>query len=190
MPPLKTSKLVTGPIIRTDRLVLRPFRKEDLPVLTQLLDTLEDRSLFQEGNRRLSPARLAALMIRESGARPEPGLLRLSLAIVPRRGRRAIGGARLSRDSKGGAEIGMWLTRERRAQGLGCEALQALIQAGFDLFGCSRIHGSCAAENHASRKLMESCGMQMQCTFVAEDDRGRLVKRVSYGIEPAPPKGG
>jgi RimJ/RimL family protein N-acetyltransferase len=185
MPPLTPPPAPL--VIRTERLALRPFRNEDGDSLTRLLEKLNDLSLFDSGGRRVSPARMSRKMIRESAARVEPGLRQLSLAVLPKRGRTLIGGARLSRDTSGEAEVGLWLSPERQAQGLGREALLALFRFGFEKLGCTAFHGSCAEENLASRRLMESCGMILQCTLVAEDSLGRRAKRFSYKLLSASP---
>jgi 8-oxo-dGTP diphosphatase len=187
MPPVKSRPASAGPLIRTARLVLRPFRQDDLAPLVRLLEELDDRSLFDSGGRPLSPARLAAVLVRESTARPGGGSRPLNLAVLLKGHRRPFGGARVCRDSEGVAEIGLWLSRETRGRGLGREALQALLRLAFDPLGCRRVHGTCDAENAASRKLMESVGMQPQCTFATEDRRGKPLHRMTYSLENGHP---
>lgn len=182
---MKTDRSTPAPFrpIRTPSLTLRPFRLPDLEPLRLLLRDVAARTPFESGGRRLSAARLAGKLIRESTVpQRDRDSVRLSLAIVPRGGRRPIGGARFACDASGEADVGLWLSPDRQGQGLGREALQALIRMGFALPACRRISGTCDAGNTVSRRVMEAGGMRYQCDLLAEDARGRPVKRVTYAV--------
>lgn len=172
MPPL---------ILRTPRLTLRPFRPADRAALERLLRELEDRSLFEAGGRRLSPARLAAKILRESGAPdrghgPRP----VSLGVFLKGGRAPVGGARVCPDSEGDAELALWLAPGCRGRGLGREALDALLRLGFGVLGCTRLHAGCDAGNAAARRLLEAGGLRPLCTLEGEDARGRPTRRILH----------
>ncbi len=180
---MTASRHFRAPVLRTARLVLRPFRESDRAALAKLLGQLDDRFLFDSSGRRLAPDRLAAKMIRESAAAAGSESGAVSLAILFKGGRRPVGGARLSRDAEGASEIGLWFEPALRGRGFGQESLAALIRLCFDRWNCRRVLGSCAEENRASRRLMEACGLRPLCTLEAEDDRGRPVRRLTYGLE-------
>jgi RimJ/RimL family protein N-acetyltransferase len=169
--------------IRTPILTLRAFRVTDMEALRLLLSDAEARTPFESGGRHLSADRLARKLIRESTVpQRDRDAVRLSLAIVPRRGRRPIGGARFACDASGEADVGLWLSPAHQGLGLGREALQALIAMGFCLPTCRRISGTCNTGNMVSRRVMEACGMRLQCHLLAEDAQGRQVKRVTCAI--------
>ncbi|MFO7534071.1 MAG: GNAT family protein [Kiritimatiellia bacterium] len=178
----KTQSTPFGPI-RTPILTLRPFRVTDMDSLRDLLKEAEARTPFESGGRPLSADRLARKLIRESTVpQRDRDAVRLSLAIVPRRGRRPIGGARFACDASGEADVGLWLSPSHQGRGFGREALQALIRMGLDWPACRRISGTCNTGNIVSRRVMEACGMRLQCHLLAEDAQGRHVKRVTYAI--------
>jgi RimJ/RimL family protein N-acetyltransferase len=149
----------------------------------KLLGQLNDRYLFDSSGRLLAPARLAATMIRESAAADASESGAVSLCILFKGGRKPVGGARVSRDAEGASEIGLWFEPDLRRRGFGKEALTALIRLCFDRWNCRRVLGRCAEENRASRRLMEACGLRPLCTLEAEDDRGRPVRWLTYGLE-------
>ncbi len=180
---MKAISPTAGPVIRSSRLTLRPFRPTDLHPLKRLLEQLGDGSLFDSGGRPLSPARLAAKMIREAAAHKSgKDTARLSLAILPRGRRDLIGGALLACDVEGSADAGMWFSPDYRGRGLGKEALALLLRYGNQTLGRKRIRGICASDNTASIRLMEACGMRFQHRLTAEDKRGRPIELVDYAI--------
>jgi ribosomal-protein-alanine N-acetyltransferase len=56
-------------------------------------------------------------------------------------------------------------------RGYATEAVQALLAYGFTALGLPRIAGRCVAENRASRRVMEKCGMRPdgEETLLAKD---------------------
>lgn len=180
---MKDGSASSGPVLRSAHLTLRPFRPSDLEPLRGLLGQLGTGSFFDSGGRPLSPAKLASKMVREAVAHAAgKDRARLGLAILPRGRRTPIGGALLACDVEGGAEVGLWFSPVFRGRGLGKEALALLLRHGRDALDRRRIRGVCAADNTASIRLMETCGMHFRHRLTAEDKRGHPVKLVDYAI--------
>jgi RimJ/RimL family protein N-acetyltransferase len=170
-------------ILHTPRLTLRPFRASDRELLRRLLEGLDLQALFETGGRRLTAPRMAAALIRDAVTKTTHAApIRLSLAIVPRGARTAIGGALLDCDAEGSGDIGLWLSPANRNRGLGSEALAALLRHGFDSLGLTTICGICTPANAASIRMMEGCGMRFQHRLTSEDQRGSVVERAAYTI--------
>ena len=62
-------------------------------------------------------------------------------------------------DEDGSAELGYRLKRTAWGRGLACEGAKALVSWGFEVVRYSRIIACTAAENLASRRVMEKIGM-------------------------------
>ncbi len=169
-------------LIHTERLTLRPFRAADRASLVRLLEGIDLRALFEGGGHNLTASRMAATLIRDAAkATTGSTVRRLSLAILPQGKRTLIGGALLDGDAEGGGDIGLWLALDYRDRGLGQEALSALIQYGFTVWGRTRITGICEPTNRASIRLMEACGMRFQHRLSSEDLPGGVGERRFYG---------
>lgn len=67
------------------------------------------------------------------------------------------------------AEIGFWLERAHRGQGLMAEALRPVLAFGFNQMGLDRIEALCQPSNPASERVLSRIGMQREGTV-----RGRL----------------
>jgi RimJ/RimL family protein N-acetyltransferase len=62
-------------------------------------------------------------------------------------------------DEDGSAELGYRLKRTEWGQGLACEGAKVLVGWGFEKPGYERITACTAAQNLASRRVMEKIGM-------------------------------
>jgi len=71
-----------------------------------------------------------------------------------------IGMARLAVGEYRSGQIGFALVRDRWHQGLGTEAVQALLELGFGRLGLHRVWGARSPTNEASARLMTRIGMR------------------------------
>ena len=78
----------------------------------------------------------------------------------------------------GMGEIGYVLSEDYWNKGLVTEAAKRIIDFGFDELGLVRIQARCIAENTASSRVMEKCGM----TFEGTHRKSLLVKGIHRDI--------
>jgi len=72
------------------------------------------------------------------------------------------------------AEVGYWVAKEHRGEGIATEAGLALLIFGFEELNLERIYSKCFSENIPSQRIMEKIGMQYEGTFrheILKDDR-------------------
>ena len=88
-------------------------------------------------------------------------------AIIERESKRMIGTCGFARldSEKNTGEIGYVLHPSFWGRGYATEAVQAIIRFGFEKLGLCRIEGRYMANNLASRRVMEKCGMQLEGVY-------------------------
>ena len=142
-----------------ERIVLRPFRLDDVPaVLSYASDPEVTRHL--EWDAYDDPV-TAAAFIRSTLVAGGNWIAR---AITLRDGGTVIGGADLRivspRDKR--AEMGYGLARVYWGHGYAAEAGALLIRFGFERLGLTRIQAVCAVENERSARTLERLGMRRE----------------------------
>jgi ribosomal-protein-alanine N-acetyltransferase len=82
------------------------------------------------------------------------------------------------------AEAGYGLARAYWGQGIGFEALQAIVQFGFEHMNLHRIYAGTIADNHESVRLLERLGFQREGTQRehAWEDDGTFHDSAIYGL--------
>ena len=69
-------------------------------------------------------------------------------------------------------ELGYWLAKEYRGQGIMTEAIRQMVSLGFETFPeVTRIHATPFGSNIASQKALEKAGFALEATLI-----GTLVK--------------
>lgn len=145
--------------IRTDRLILRPFRPGDEDDLVAAAD---DRAVWLHLRDRFPHP-----YVREDAerwiahARATTPATDLAVTL----GGQVIGGVGLERGSdvnRLDAEVGYWLGRDRWGRGYGTEALTAFVEFAFANFPFERLHAWVFAPNIASRRVLEKCGFRLE----------------------------
>jgi [ribosomal protein S5]-alanine N-acetyltransferase len=150
------------PQLETQRLLLRPFRPSDGPVVERLAGMREiaDTTLtiphpYPAGGGVEWITRHPAAWARRDS---------LALAICAHASPDELLGAinlRLSLAHSHG-EIGYWIALPRWGQGLATEAAQALVAYGFDELGLHRIQGRHFTRNAASGHVLQKLGMRQE----------------------------
>jgi RimJ/RimL family protein N-acetyltransferase len=152
--------------IRTERLVLRPFRPDDFDALHDMFGDervtryLDHGPLSREAVRELL-ARISTL----TGIDAERDGLRLAVELQA--SGQVIGDVSLWRTSAehNQGEIGFVLHPEHQGRGYAIESMRELLRIGFEEAGLHRIVGRCDAQNLASAALMERLGMRQEAHF-------------------------
>lgn len=82
---------------------------------------------------------------------------------------RLIGTCDLTLDKPDEADLGFIFSRDAWGRGYATEAAKAIVEAGFEQLGLTRIVATCAVANTASAHVLEKTGLQREATL--EDHR-------------------
>jgi [ribosomal protein S5]-alanine N-acetyltransferase len=145
------------PTLATDRLLLRPFRMDNVPAVERMLSTphvAEYTLSFPHP----SPPGFAHDWISRHARWAERGIhLQWAIALRNDTPVGAIGIA-LRTDPHHG-DIGYWIGPDYWNNGYATEATKAVIAYGFDTLGLPRIQASCFVGNDASARVLQKAGM-------------------------------
>lgn len=168
-------------VLRSARLVLRPFRPEDAPRVQLLIDdpdiarnTLTIPHPYPEG--------MAAAWIdghARKWAAGQAGVWAVCLA-----GGELVGAAGLRLEpAHRRAELGYWIAREHWGRGLATEAVRLLVDHAFDELGLARVFAHHFPWNPASGRVLEKAGLVREGVLRANVQKdGRAVDNVLYGL--------
>ena len=170
------------PILRTARLVLRPFTPEDAPAVEHSVshwevarETAAIPHPYPEGG--------AAVWIATHAALHE-GDRALMLAVTRADTGEVIGAVdlRLNFVEERGV-LGYWMAPASWGQGFATEAARELVRYGFEELGLHRIHADCLTRNPGSAAVLRKVGMRHEATQRRHSWRfGELADVDSYGI--------
>jgi RimJ/RimL family protein N-acetyltransferase len=149
--------------IKTARLILRPFTKNDLAAFHSVYSHPDvTRYLNWEPRTRAESAKVLAEKT-ENTAVAEPGQA-LALAVELVETGELIGDLTLHWETSehGNGEIAIVLHPKYQGRGYAAEASAELLRLGFDGLGLHRIFGRCDGRNIASASLMEGLGMRRE----------------------------
>jgi RimJ/RimL family protein N-acetyltransferase len=173
------------PQIDTERLLLRPFRREDAPRVQLLAGdrdvaatTLNIPHPYEDGMAdswiRTHPESFAKRESATFAVTLKPGVdepaligaMGLTLAMPHTRG-----------------ELGYWIGKPYWGQGFCTEAARAVLTFGFESLNLGRIFARYMDNNPASGRVMEKIGMQYEgCLRQHVNKWGQLVDIILYGI--------
>ena len=151
----------------TDRLELRPHRREDIEDLLQFHSDPDVVRYVPWPVRDREQVRVALEAKLDRGRVDAEGQW-LILAVVLAQTGQVIGEVLLKFASAADelGEIGFAFHRDFHGRGLAEEAARAVLELGFESFGLHRIIGICIADNVASARLMTRLGMRREAHFV------------------------
>ena len=172
-------------VLRTSRLVLRPFREEDAEPVSRLLDnyefysntvnipfpyTLEDAVAFISSRREVYlRGKAVAWAVTEAEGGTLVGCISLDL----------------DRDACS-AEMGYWIGIPWWNRGYCTEAAAAVLGYAFAKLGANLVEASHFASNQASGRVMRAAGMRMDAVLrqrVCKD--GEFIDLVVYSVTAA-----
>ena len=149
------------PLLRTERLLLREITLEDAPAVFAFRS---DPEVQRYNGGVLTRLEQAADLIRQLAAGYQEQTM-LEWGVTLQGGDGSVIGlfgyanwAQIHRR----AEIGYCLRSDHWRQGIGSEALHAIIAFGFDSMDLNRIHACPHLENVASTRLLEKLGFQWE----------------------------
>jgi RimJ/RimL family protein N-acetyltransferase len=148
------SRTIDCPVLVTERLVLRPPHKDDIPDLVALAN---DRRIADMLARMPHPygETEARAFIEMTANRSDGCAYALTLA----ESGAFVGGAGLNTNSRG-LELGYWIGEPYWGNGYATEAAHALIDLAFRATEVEHLHVSCRVVNDASRRVIHRCGFQ------------------------------
>ena len=146
--------------LRTERLVLRPLREDDVDVILAYRND-PDVAALQDWDLPVSRERVERHVASQSGwsdiAPGEPRQIGIE------HDGELIGDLYVSLDEHGGvAEIGFTLRTEHQGKGYAFEAASAVVADLIERHGCHRIVGQLSPENARSARLLEKLGMHVE----------------------------
>ena len=163
------------PVLRTERLLLRPLLRKDAgDIFAYASDPEVARYVLWDPHRSISETRSYIRYVRSQYRRGLPG----SWAVTLQDSGAVIGtvGFMYYSDVSGCAEIGYSFARKEWNRGYASEALRAVIDSVFCSLPLNRLEAQHDVRNPASGRVMEKCGMRME---------GILRQRVRYKGEYA-----
>lgn len=169
-----------GTIVRTERLLLRPFKKDDV---VDALNYRDDEEFARFLPHIPQPFTLADARQFVTTNMEEPWEQYPTFAIEL--DNRLIGTVNLEVDTDSqSAMLGYAISRDRWGEGIASEAARAGISWGFQTFNLVRIWASTDARHHRSRRVMEKLGMRHEETLCAHQlgRDGVRTDQVIYGL--------
>ena len=167
-----------APLIRTGRILLRPFQFGDL-------DDLHAYRSHPEWNRYVSLPRPYTLTVAKRDLDEYRGLDPDSHAFwAIDVGGRAVGNINADLETPSRAQMGWGMAHEYWGQGLATEAAMAVVDWVFAHPAMMRVYATADARNVGSRRVMEKLGMRLEATLRMHrlDVGGQLVDEVWYGM--------
>jgi [ribosomal protein S5]-alanine N-acetyltransferase len=163
--------------IKTDRLLLRPFRRSDSTEFTRLAGDWAVACMTSDIPHPLTEGQARAWL--------KPGRNEVRFAIEVDGA--LIGGAGYYQRRSGTAELGFWLGREWWGRGYATEATRAVLKHGFEKGRLPGFTSSHFVDNDASAGVLRKLGFEPngRCRIVCTA-RGYEVEAVTYWL-PAKP---
>jgi RimJ/RimL family protein N-acetyltransferase len=173
----------TYPLL-TDRLLLRPFRDDDLDAFHSIQRRPDVvRYLYWEPRTREESSEMLGRLILQVAIEKEGD--RLHLAAELRATSEMIGQFTLffaSLEHRQG-EVGFAIHPDHQGHGYATEAARVMLRLGFEELGLHRIIGSCDARNTSSARLMERVGMRREAHLVENEfTKGEWTDELVYAM--------
>ena len=174
------------PEIKTDSLVMRKVKPEDVVFYNTLSDPETSRYEFWEPHRTYEDT---VDFLAKIFKKYEKGIY--FDWTVERRSDKAPVGMICFHDIyplHARADLGFWIVKKYRNMGYATEAAKAMINYGFSSLGFERIQSLCAVENAPSVKVLEKAGMKKEALLEKyvrlNVDRSKLSDVFMYTIFP------
>ena len=152
--------------IKTDRLILRPFEKNDFDSVLGYYSLPDVQRYLDWKARDKTEAKLAFDEMRKQTRLTRPGEL-LTLAVVRKADGKVMGHVSLRYTDATAAqgEIRFAIAPMFRNKGYGSEAVKSAVTLGFDTYKFHRIFARTAGQNEASARLLKNLGMRLEAHY-------------------------
>ena len=170
------------PELRTPRLLLRAFTRDDAAALTAALGAREvsdtTLSIPHPYERSMADSWIAGLAA--AFERRE-----LAVFAVADGSGELVGSVALALGGDGQGELGYWTALPHWGKGYSTEAARALVAWGFESLGLHRVHAHHFARNPASGRVLRKLGMREEGVLRRHVMKnGRFEDVVCYGLAP------
>jgi ribosomal-protein-alanine N-acetyltransferase len=169
-----------GTILRTERLLLRPFREDDVDAALAYRDDEEFARFLPHIPQPFTRADALRFVTANIDERWET-----SPTFAIELGGRLIGTVNLEVDSDNQiAMLGYAIGRDHWGKGVALEAARAVVSWGFHTLNLAKIWASTDARHQRSRRVMEKLGMKREGILRAHhpDRDGSRADQVMYGL--------
>ncbi|WOO43072.1 GNAT family N-acetyltransferase [Rubellicoccus peritrichatus] len=164
--------------IETERLILRPFREEDLDDEFSILGDPDTMSFYPRAYTREEVAEIIAKNIRTFEASGY-GLF----AVTDKHSGEYVGDCGITIQSIDGEEefeVGYRIRKEHWGRGLAPEAARAMVEYGFKKLGLKKLCSYMPKNHHQSKRTAEKAGMTLQKEY--RNPRNRDILTTVYAI--------
>ena len=149
------------PILRTGRLVLRPFENDDAADLLRVFAE-PDVVRYWSGGAWTDIVQAEAMIAEARQAYRDGGLARYAIALADTNRLIGICNLRGFFEQNRRCELGYALGRAYWGQGFAAEALEALLDHAFHVLDINRIEADIDPRNEASARLLEKLGFRRE----------------------------
>jgi RimJ/RimL family protein N-acetyltransferase len=149
--------------LQTARLTLRDFQASDFDAIHAYASDAEVTRFMFYGPRTAEDTR-AYLERMLASQREEPRMV-WELAVVQVVDGRLVGACDLTLETADVADLGFVFSRDVWGLGYATEAARAMVRAGFEQLGVSRVFSTCDVANRASARVLEKAGLQHEAVL-------------------------
>ncbi|MEP7240206.1 MAG: GNAT family protein [Devosia sp.] len=153
-------------LIKTDRLILRPFERADLPAVLEYYSLPDVQRYLDWKARDESEAKEAFNALRKQTRLTRPGDV-MTHAIVRKSDGKLIGhiSLRWTDATASQGEVRFAVAEPFRRNGFGSEAVRAAMNYAFEEHRLHRIFARTAGKNEASARLLKGLGMRLEAHY-------------------------
>jgi [ribosomal protein S5]-alanine N-acetyltransferase len=149
--------------LRTGRLTLRDFLPGDFDAIHAYASDPDVTRFMFHGVR--TPEHTRDYLNRMLASQREVPRLTWELAAVETSSRRLVGACDLTCDNAREGDLGFIFSKAVWGMGYATEAAQAMVRAGFEQLGLTRIVATCNIANAASARVLEKAGLSRVATL-------------------------
>ncbi|MDF1739618.1 MAG: GNAT family N-acetyltransferase [Verrucomicrobiales bacterium] len=164
--------------IETERLILRPFREEDLDDELSIVGDADTMSFYRRPYTREEVAGIIARNI-ETFEASGYGMF----AVIDKQSGEYLGDCGITIQLIDGVEefeVGYRIRKEKWGRGIAPEAARAMIQYGFRDLGLAKLCSYMTKDNRQSRRAAEKAGMTLQKEY--RNPRNRDLPTTVYAV--------
>ena len=173
--------------LKTKRLVLRPIEEKDISSLIRNINNINVSKwlLVVPHPYRIKDAKWYIDNCKKKAREKPRKNYNFAIELIAEKS--VIGGISINKVDRyqGTATIGYWLGQDYWRQGYGSEALESLLEFGFNKLKLRRLEAEVFAENPSSGKLLEKFGFQQegyQRKAKRSKANGKIYDIIIYGL--------